>query len=113
MPLVEGDLVLLRRFDVARSHGMKLETRWEGPFRLVEMAYHQKSGRLQDITTGEIVRVRKGGLKERVHVNDLKLFLQRDTKRIPYTGDFEANAVELRNLGRVVGWEPGRRSFKL
>ena len=113
VPLVEGDLVLLRRFDVARSHGMKLENRWEGPFRLVEMAYHRKSGRLQDITTGEIVRVRKGGLKERVHVNDLKLFLQRDTKRIPYTGDFEANAVELRNLGRVVGWEPGRRSFKL
>ena len=72
VPLIEADLVLLRRFDVARSQRMKLETRWQGPFRLVKMGYHQKSGRLQDITTGEIVRVGKGGLKERIHVNDLK-----------------------------------------
>ena len=77
----------------------------------MEMADHQKSWGLQDITTGEILRVRKGGHKERVHVKDLKLCLQRDTQRIPYTADFEANAVELRDLGRAVGWEPGRRSF--
>ena len=109
--LEEGDLVLLRRFDVAKSHGMKLETRWEGPYRLVEMAYHKKSGRLQDITTGEIVKVRKGGLKERVHVNDLKLFLQRNARRIPASDDFEANSVELRDLGRISGWEPGKRDF--
>ena len=29
--LVVGDLVLLRRFDVARSLEMKLESQWEGP----------------------------------------------------------------------------------
>ena len=76
--LVAGDLVLLRRFDVARSLGMKLESQWEGPYRLVDIAYHGSSGRLQDLATGKIVKVRKGGLKERIHVNDLKLFHHRN-----------------------------------
>ena len=76
--LQDGDLVLLKRFDVAKNLGMKLETRWEGPYRLTELAYHGKLGRLRDLITGELVRTRKGGLRERVHVNDVKLFLQRD-----------------------------------
>ena len=29
----KGELVLLRRFEVARSYSMTQETRWEGPFR--------------------------------------------------------------------------------
>ena len=44
-----GDLVLLKRFDVAKNLGMKLKTRWEGPDRLTELAYHGKSGRLRDL----------------------------------------------------------------
>ena len=74
--LQEGDQVLLKRFDVAKNLGMKLETRWEGPYRLTELAYHGKSGGLRDLITGELVRTRKEGLRERVYVNDLKLFLQ-------------------------------------
>ena len=62
--LTAGDLVLLRRFEVVKHHGMKLESQWEGPYRLVGIVFHNNSGRLQDLTTGEIVRVRKGGLKE-------------------------------------------------
>ena len=89
---------------------MKLESQWEGPYRLVDIAFHNNSGRLQDLTTGEIVRVRKGRLKERVHINNLKLFVQRDPNRIPA---FEANAVELQQLGESSGWKPGRRAFEL
>ena len=110
MKLTDRDLVLLRRFDVAKHHGMKLESQWEGPYRLVDLAFHNNSGRLQDITTGEIVRVRKGGLKERVHVNDLKLFVQHDWSQIPAV---EADAVELQELGQSCGWEPGKRKFEL
>ena len=93
--LQEGDLVLLKRFDVAKNLGMKLETRWEGPYLLTELAYHGKSGRLRDLITGELVRTQRGGLRERVHVNDLKLFLQRDSQQLPVPEPFEANSIEL------------------
>ena len=49
--LCEGDLVLLRRFDVEKHHGQKLETQWEGTYRLVDMAYHGRSASQQDIQT--------------------------------------------------------------
>lgn len=112
--LRDGDLVLLRRFDIARHHGMKLEKQWEGPYKLTDMAYHMNSGRLRDIMTGEIVRVRKGRLKERVHVNDLKLYLRRDPDRFPATVEaLDASAVELKQLGKACGWLPGKRGFVL
>ena len=53
--LCEGDLVLLRRFDIEKHHGQKLETQWEGTYRLVDMAYHGRSASQQDIQTGDIV----------------------------------------------------------
>jgi hypothetical protein len=81
--LHEGDLVLLRKF----RKGSKLEPLWEGPYRLVDLAYHSKSGRLQDITTGEIVQVKSGGLQESIHVNDMKLYAVRDSTRIPASVD--------------------------
>ena len=108
--LAAGDLVLLHRFEVAKHHGMKLESPWEGPYRLVDIAFHNNSGRLQDLTTGEIVRVRKGSQKERVHINNLKLFVQRDPNRIPAV---EANAVELQQLRESSGWKQGRIAFEL
>jgi hypothetical protein len=111
--LIEGDLVLLRRFEVAKHHGMKLESQWEGPYKLVDIAYHKRSGRIQDLTSGEIIKVRKGGLKERIHVNDLKLFFRRDPHQIPANETLEANAVELYHLGQACGWEPGKRAFEL
>ena len=53
--LKEGDLALLQRFNVIKHHGLKLESQWEGPYRLVEMSYQKRSGRLQDLETGNIV----------------------------------------------------------
>jgi len=76
--LENNNLVLLRRFEVDRHQGRKLDAQWEGPYILTDLPWHRRSGRLQDIQTGEIVRVRKGGLKERCHVNDMKRFVRRD-----------------------------------
>lgn len=106
-PLEEGDLVPLRRFEAEKHHGMKLEPQWEGPYCLVDMAYHGKSGRLQDIQTGEIVRVKKGGLKERVHVNDLKLFCPRHGEKLAA----ESSMVELADW--VGDGDQGGREFNL
>ena len=80
--LVEGDLVLLRRFEIDKHKGRKLEARWEGPFRLSDISWHGRSGRLRDINTGELVKVRRAGLQERCHLNDLKRFVERDSLRL-------------------------------
>ena len=71
--LKEGDLVLVRLFEVAKHHGLKLECQWEGPYRLADISYHQRSGRLQDLETGDVVQIWQGGLREWVHIKDLKL----------------------------------------
>jgi len=72
----EGDLVLLRRFLLDQRKGSKLEARWEGPYVLSDLAKHGKSGRLRDLNTVELVRVKTGALRERVHLNDLKIYLR-------------------------------------
>ena len=82
IPPKEGDLVLLRRFLLDQRRGSKLEARWEGPYVLSDLAYHGKTGRLLDFNTGEVVRVKKGALRDRVHLNDLKIYLQRKDKTV-------------------------------
>ena len=44
------------------------------------MAYHGQSGRLEDLHTGKVVRVRASGLKERCHLGGLKVFMPRRSK---------------------------------
>ena len=39
--LQEGDLVLLWRLEVTKSHGLKLELQWAGPDRIVQLFHHQ------------------------------------------------------------------------
>ena len=113
--LRQGDLVLLRRFQVAKHHGLKLESQWEGPYRLVDVSYHQRSGRLQDLESGDIIRVRQGGLRERVHVNDLKLFVRRDPGNLPpgKTPPIDADTTEIVEMEVARGWKPGLRRFRL
>ena len=77
----EGDLVLLRRFLLDQQKGSKLEARWEGPYVLSDLAKHDKSGRLCDLNSEELVRVKKGALRERVHQNDLKIYLRRRVEK--------------------------------
>ena len=110
-PLEEGDLVLLRRFEIEKLHGQKLEPQWEGPYRLFDMSPHGRSARLQDIHTGDPVRVRKGGLRERVHVNDLKLFCPRQQNAIGKVHVVEGNLVEMSEWRAE--WTAGKRKFCL
>lgn len=76
----EGDLVLLRRFSTDQYHGRKLEPRWEGPYRFADVAFHGRSGRVLDLHSGRVVRMRASGLKERCHLDDLKVFTPRRSK---------------------------------
>ena len=103
--LKEGDLVLVRNFEVTKNLGRKLDAQWEGPFRLVDVSRHQKSGRLQDLVTGAIVKARKGGLGERTHVNDMKLFYARGNN-LPD----EANHITIDAVRTAADWEPGEEN---
>jgi len=93
--LEEGDLVLLRRFEVDKHKGKKLEAQWEGPYLLGDIAWHGRTARLIDIQSGKVVRVRKGGLRERCHLDDMKLFVPREEKTLG-TG-------KLRGIHRLMG----------
>ena len=59
----EGDLVLLRRAALDNRYDKKLEARWEGPFRLSNLANHGRSGRLYDLITGRLVKIKQTGLE--------------------------------------------------
>jgi len=72
-----GDLVLLRRAALDNRRDKKLEPRWEGPFRLNDIAYHGRSGRLFDLSTGQLVKTKISGLKDRVQLDDLRVFVPR------------------------------------
>jgi hypothetical protein len=74
----DGDLVLLRRMALDGRKTDKLEARWEGPFRLGDLAHHGRTGRLYDMNTGALVKVKPGGLKDRCHLDDLRVFLPRE-----------------------------------
>ena len=101
-PLKGGDPVLVRNFKVTKNLGQKLNAQWEGPFRLVDVLRHQKSGRLQDLVTGEIVKARKAGLGERMHVNDMKLFDARGNG-LPHN----ANHVTIDGVRTAADWDLG------
>jgi len=73
----EGDLVLLRRAALDNRYDKKLEAHWEGPFRLGNIAHHGRSGRLYDITTGALVKTKPSGLKDRIHLDDLRIYVPR------------------------------------
>lgn len=70
--------MFLKRFELDIQRGRKLEERWEGSFIFTDVSHHGLSGRLRDVTTGRIVRVKTSGLKERCHVNDLRVYVPRD-----------------------------------
>ena len=80
----------------------------------VQLSHHRRSGRLQDIEMGEIVKVWKGGLRERVHVNDLKVFVRRDSQQLAArNAESAASAVEIAKMEKVCDWEPGKRELWL
>jgi len=44
---------------------------------LSDMPSHGKGGLLEDLKTGEVVQVKKWALHDRVHLNDLQVYLKR------------------------------------
>ena len=50
-----GDLVLRRRFQVDKSLGMKLHTKWDGPYLLCRVSKSGVSGDLQDLKTNKVI----------------------------------------------------------
>lgn len=80
----EGDLVLRRRFVVDKSLGMKLYSKWDGPYRLSSIAQPGVSGYLEDLKTGRILG--------RYAFNTLKVFSPRS---IPSTNEEVAGWVSV------------------
>jgi len=70
--------VLLRRAALDNRYDKKLEARWEGPFRLGNIAHHGRSGRLYDLLTGRLVKIKQAGLKDRIHLDDLRVYVSRE-----------------------------------
>jgi hypothetical protein len=74
-----GDLVLLCNMALDGQHGHKLRARWEGPYLLDDIHENGRAGRLRDIHSGALVKIKASGAKERVtvHLDDLKVFVPR------------------------------------
>jgi hypothetical protein len=85
-----GDLVLLRRFALDGQHGHKPAARWEGPFLLDDVHAECRAGRLMDMHSGALVKVKACAAKERVHLDDVKVF-------VPRTEMLTVNTVELKD----------------
>jgi hypothetical protein len=66
---------------------------WEGPYLLDDIHPDGRAGRLRDIQSGALVKVKASGAKERVHLDDVKVFVPR--LEMP-----DVNTVELRD------WKP-------
>lgn len=67
-----GDLVLRRRFKVDKSMGMKLFTKWDGPFLLSRISRSGVSGDLTDLKSGRVVG--------RYAFESLKVFVPREQR---------------------------------
>jgi hypothetical protein len=87
-----GDLVLLRRMALEGQRSHKIAARWEGPFLLDDVHAEGRAGRLRDIHSGTLVKIKASGAKERVHLDDLKVFVPRT--EVPQGA---VNAVELKD----------------
>ena len=64
------DLVLRRRFNGDKSLGMKLYTKWDGPYRLSKISQSGVSGELTDIKSGKMIG--------RYAFESLKVFVPRE-----------------------------------
>ena len=68
-----GDLVLLRRFAVIKDKGKKLETRWEGPYKVTRVTKSGVSVIPEDLCTG----MKRG----RYAIDDVKFYITRGQNR--------------------------------
>ena len=64
-----------------------------------DLAHHGRSGRLYDLTTGRLVKVKQTGLKERVHLDDLQVYESRERSQ-----EEDVTGVERVQCDRL-GWK--------
>lgn len=69
-----GDLVLRRRVNVDKSLGMKFDTRWDGPYRLVRISASGVSGDIVDLKTDNILG--------KYALDSLKVFVPKEQMRM-------------------------------
>lgn len=74
----EEDLVFLRRAAPDNRYNKKLEARWEGPYRLGDIEHHGRSGRIYYFANGRLVKTKQVGLKDRIHLDHLQVYVSRD-----------------------------------
>jgi hypothetical protein len=105
-----ADLVLMRNIPRDGQRGHKLQARWEGPYLLDGIHPNGRAGRLRDIHSAVLVKVKASGAKERVHLDDVKVFIPR-----PDSIDIATvNQVALRGwCGTEVRGEGGVLSYNL
>jgi hypothetical protein len=104
----EGYLILLRQAALDNRYDKKLEARWEGPFRLGDLAHHGRSGRIYDLTTGRLVKTKPSGLKDRIHLDDLRVYVSRGScQGKEVMGGACATAVSVVECARVC-WKGDR-----
>ena len=69
---------MLRQAALDNRYDKKLEAHWKGPFRLSDLVHHSHSGRLYDLTTGKLVKIKQAGLKDQIHLDDLQVYVSRE-----------------------------------
>jgi len=97
----------VHRAALDNRYDKNLEARWEGPFLLGDLAHHGRSGRLYDITTGVLIKTKPSGLKDRIHLDDLKVYVPRaeqGSKEGEAGGMLECVRMGWKGRG-AVGWE--------
>ncbi|KAF8448476.1 hypothetical protein BGX38DRAFT_1330336 [Terfezia claveryi] len=106
----EGDLVMVRRHEVDKHKGLKLETRWDGPRLLVKLSKQGNSAIVKELHGRKT--------DKRYHVDDLKVYVSRQGHTYLTEGPSRAAYEEgLREEGEVVeerrGWGGEERVAKL
>ncbi|KAF8442615.1 hypothetical protein BGX38DRAFT_1272216 [Terfezia claveryi] len=92
----EGDLVMVRRHEVDKHKGLKLETRWDGPRLLVKLSKQENSAMVKELHGGK--------MDKRYHVDDLKIYVSRQGHTYLTEGSSRAAYEEgLREEGEKMG----------
>ncbi|KAI5783844.1 hypothetical protein DFH27DRAFT_565630 [Peziza echinospora] len=98
-----GDLVLLRKHELDKQKGRKLEPRWDGPFKVKRVTGKGMSAELEDLIAGK--------MKGRYHLGDMKPYLQREEGKWGKGKEiWGVNGVLKELEGK---WVPGQRELNL
>jgi hypothetical protein len=96
-----GDLVLVRRFQIDKEKGHKLESKWEGPKLLQAVTESGVTGYVRDVY-GE-------GVPKKYHLDDLRTYLPRTYQQQP----MEMRTVTIDRNAMIHAGKPQQRAIDL